>query len=80
MQEDFDPEEPSVSKPMKVVRKTDAYYSSGPVRAGKSDGSSELEVWKERVDQRYQDRPSNSFINSFAESDQTLNLTIQCIE
>ncbi|XP_060523545.1 rab-like protein 6 [Cylas formicarius] len=46
LQEDIEPEELSISKPpIKVVRKMDGVCSA-PVRIGKSDGSSEIELEK----------------------------------
>ncbi|ENN73795.1 rab-like protein 6 [Dendroctonus ponderosae] len=64
LQEDFDPEEPAASKPIKVAKKLEVFCA---VKAPKSDGSSELEVEKtipEDYDMKHTNDEFDSTINS----------------
>ncbi|XP_050296885.1 rab-like protein 6 [Anthonomus grandis grandis] len=66
LQEDFDPDDVPVSRPMKVVKKIDPFCHV-PVRAGKSDGSSEMDVEKtipEDYDMKHTNDEFDSTINS----------------
>ncbi|KAL1492257.1 hypothetical protein ABEB36_012733 [Hypothenemus hampei] len=66
LQEDFEPEEASLSKPLKVVRKPEIYYSA-PVKIGRSDGSSEPDQEKtipEDYDMKQTNDEFDSTINS----------------
>ncbi|XP_066156520.1 rab-like protein 6 [Euwallacea fornicatus] len=64
LQEDFEPDEASLSKPARVVKKTELLYAA---KAGKSDGSSELEIEKtipEDYDMKQTNDEFDSTINS----------------
>lgn len=66
LQDDFEPEELSISKPAKVIKKPEALYSA-PARMAKSDGSSEIEIEKtvpEDYDMKHTNDEFDSTINS----------------
>ncbi|XP_066248566.1 rab-like protein 6 [Euwallacea similis] len=64
LQEDFEPDEACLSKPARVVKKNELLYAA---KAGKSDGSSELEIEKtipEDYDMKQTNDEFDSTINS----------------
>ncbi|CAG9767250.1 unnamed protein product [Ceutorhynchus assimilis] len=62
LQDDFDPEDPSISKPMKLLK------NSAPSRNGKSDGSSEPEIEK-TVPEDYEMKHTNDEFDSTINSE-----------